>query len=98
MPYELLTKVGLPTGILIILAFFIYSFVKIYSKEKSDNKDFIQKVMDRHEEREERLLNQIGKYDTQLDNYNRSLQDIANSIKVIPTLQQDVAVLKEKIK
>lgn len=68
----------------------------------------VNKVQDESKIREEKLMNQIDKCTTSLQENTESLKEISENIqviptmqeelKVIPTMQADISYLKEKVK
>lgn len=97
MPYEILGKVGLSSGIMIVMAVLIYEWIKNTKALNDDHKQFVEKVMDESKNRESNLIEQLNKYNCALENNNKILDKISNKLNVIPKLQDDVKDIKEHL-
>lgn len=67
MPYDILAKAGLPTGILIIMAFLIHEWVKSNKAIHLDYKNFVNDVTEKSDKREDILMGHIKKQDDNMD-------------------------------
>lgn len=73
MPYELIAKAGLSTGILLILAFIIWELIKYFKQIVEDNKNFVSSVIEKSEQREHKLLEHIEKQDSNMERITSTL-------------------------
>lgn len=97
MPYELLSKGGIYTGLIILIAFLIHWLVKTFG-------DLLDRIMEESNKREELLKQELNDFRLEarqerkefistIDGYNHSLKEIASTIKDI---QEDIGELKER--
>jgi hypothetical protein len=101
MPFDLLSTAGPVT----ILAIFLGFLLKVQSdKDKKQTENYealVNNVMKKSEEREsqsrEDSMDRENKLLAQLDKYNSSLKEISDNIKIIPVMQKDIEILKNKI-
>ncbi|MDF2800796.1 MAG: hypothetical protein K0S61_699 [Anaerocolumna sp.] len=90
MPFDLLSTAG-PVGILAIFLGFLLKVQNDKDKKQAENyQNLVNDVMDKSEERESKLMEQ-------LDKYNSSLKEISDNIKIIPIMQKDIEILKNKM-
>lgn len=100
MPYDLIGKAGIPTGLLLILAFLIKMFMDDRKKDNENHQKLVDDVMqqcnerekqnaERSEKRENMLIEQAREEKRllveQLDKYNDCLQENTASLKEIST-------------
>jgi hypothetical protein len=90
MPYELLTNVSAAVAMMILLGFLMKNYVDSRNKEQENFQKLVTEVRTESKEREDKLINQ-------LDKYNTSLQEISQNMKVIPEMKRDIEFLKEKV-
>lgn len=93
----LLSKASIPMAIFLLLSFCVYMFFIIYQKQNDNNQKFIKKVMDDGKEREIKILGQVDKYNTALENNNRILDKISNKLEDVKILKEDVRLIKTKL-
>jgi hypothetical protein len=74
MPFDLLSKVGLPTGILIVMAFLIWEWIKSNKQIHEDHKTFVNEVICKCDKRENELMNHIEKQDESMDRITNTLE------------------------
>lgn len=74
MPYDLLGKVGLPTGILIVMSFLIWEWIKSNKSIHEDHKAFVNEVIKKCDDRECKLMHHIEKQDENMDKITSTLE------------------------
>lgn len=91
MPYDLLTKAGSFTVLAILLLFLLKNYIDSRNKEQDNYERLVDDVRKESKEREDKLMQQ-------LDKYNDSLQSISENMKTIPQMQVDIQFLKERVR
>ncbi len=93
----------------VILIFVLKGFFDSNAKEREKDREshkqdaekyqaLVNKVQDEGKAREEKLMNQIDKCTTSLQENTESLKEISKNMQVIPVMQADISYLKEKVK
>lgn len=90
-------KVGLPVGLLVALVTFMFLYFQANSKQQEKSQKFVDKVMKNNKEREEKLITQLDKYNTALQDNNKILNKISNKLEDVKELKKDVEDIKEKL-
>jgi len=109
MPYELLSKASPVVAVVIFLGFLLKTFtdqIKSTNKQAqlsgeqlaADYKQLVNDVMSQSRINEERLHKQNESLNECLKNYNDSLREITECIRVIPVMQKDIEELKKESK
>ncbi|MDF2800210.1 MAG: hypothetical protein K0S61_113 [Anaerocolumna sp.] len=88
MPYELLANVSPAVALVVVLGFLLKNYVDSRNKEQQSFQNLVTEVRTESKEREDKLMHQ-------LDKYNTSLQEISSNMKVIPKMQEDIDYLIE---
>lgn len=83
MPYEVLSKVGLPTGILVVMSFLIWEWIKSNKEIHEDHKTFVKEVIQKCDEREHKLMGHIEKQDENMDRITNTLEKMDNRLSSI---------------
>lgn len=83
MPFELLSKVGLPTGILIVMSFLIWEWIKSNKQIHEDHKAFVNEVIEKCDKRETELMKHIERQDQNMDKVANTLESMDNRLSVI---------------
>lgn len=83
MPYDILGKVGLPSGILIVLSFFIWEWMKSNKSIHEDHKTFVNEVIKKCDDRECKLMEHIEKQDENMDRITNTLDKMDNRLNNI---------------
>lgn len=85
MPYDILAKAGLPTGILIVMSFLIWEWIKSNKEIHEDHKAFVNEVIKKCDNRECELMKHIEKQDENMDRITNTLEKMDNRLNNIET-------------
>lgn len=88
MLVELLPSVGFPILCCLVLGFFVY---KIYQDTTKQNKENMDKIQARCQEREDKLYQEIAK---QNEINGRAIETIAHYAEKLETIQEDIKDIK----
>ncbi|WP_125153685.1 hypothetical protein [Clostridium rectalis] len=92
MPYEVLAKVGLPTGILIIMSFLIWEWIKSNKNIHEDHKHFVNEVIKKCDDRECKLMQHIEKQDDNMGRITDTLEKVEERLTSVDTRLSNVEV------
>jgi len=103
--YDILSK-ATPAAILaILLMFLLKSYIDSNNKDRQNHeierKEYqilVADVRKEGKEREIKLISQLDKYNKSLQQNTESLKEISKNMQAIPVMQADISYLKEKVK
>jgi DNA repair exonuclease SbcCD ATPase subunit len=106
--YDLITKASAFTVIALILVFVLKNFMSGANKERENYQKLVNGIRKESKEREDKLMVQLDKCTTSLQENTDSLKEISKNmqvipvmqeeLKAIPTMQADISYLKKKVK